>query len=301
MSDLRLLRDVREELTDAGLRASIVVRDIDTGDEIALDGDIPTPAASLAKLPLALAVLDGIETGRIDGAATVRVAPGFGTSPGTGMFRHDARIAVADLVSLAITISDNGAADSLFELVPPAEVMAYLGRIGVRGLNVRQPFGELWDTPLEQLQPQDAHLAHTLAIHGSTPASGHPVRQLDIARTNTGTAAAWADLLQILWRGEKIEAAAAATLREHLRNNVFRQRLAPEFLADDARWASKTGTVLNLRHEAGVVEHAGGSRIAVVALSTSMVPATQQPAAEATLGAAARRMHDALRSTRRAS
>lgn len=295
MRDLRLLREVREELEDAGLRASIVVRDIKTSNELALNGDVPTPAASLAKLPLALAVLDAIETGQIDGAARLRVAPGFGTSPGSGQFRHEAHIAVADLVSLAITISDNGAADALLDLVPPAAVMAYLSRIGVHGINVRHAFGDLWDTPLERFQPQDAHLAHALAIHGSTPASGHPVRQLDVARTNTGTAIGWADLLQTLWRGQKIEPAVAATLREHLRNNIIRHRLAPDFVADDARWASKTGTVLNLRHEAGVVEHSDGSQLVIVALSTSSVPATQQPAAEAALGSAARRMHDAVR------
>jgi len=295
MRDPRLIQEVSDELADAGLRASILVRDIETGDELALDADIPTPAASLAKLPLALAVLDGIAAGDIDGAAMRRVSPGSSSAPGTSRFRHAAQISIVDLVSLAITISDDGAADTLLEVVPPAAVMAYLDSIGIQGIHVRQRFGDLSETPLEQLQPQDAHLAHTLAIHGSTPASGHPLRQLDIARTNTGTAVAWADLLQAVWRERGIHPEAAAALRELLRNNTIRHRLAPDFLADDTRWASKTGTVLNLRHEAGVAEHADGSRIIVVALSTSAVPATHQPAAEAALGSAARRMHDAVR------
>jgi beta-lactamase class A len=295
MRDARVVRDVRDQLEQAGLRGSILVRDIDTGVEISLDADVPTPAASLAKLPLALAVLDAIDRGRLDGAKLRRVQPGHSGTPGIGQFQHAAMIAIDDLVSLALTISDNDAADSLLELVPPSVVMEYLHSVPIRGIAMRHAFNDLSDTPLEQLSPNDAHLAHTLAIRGSTPAQGHPVRQLDVTRTNTGTATAWADLLEAVWREKGIRPRVAARLRTHMHRNIIGHRLTPDFVADNARWSSKTGTVLNLRHEVGVVEHADGARFAVVALSTSLVPASQQPAAESALGEAARRLHDALR------
>lgn len=297
MRDERLLGDVRADLARAGLRASLVVRDLDDGREVSLDGDIPTPAASLAKVPLALAVLDRIADGRLDGAMPVTLPSGDPAeiTPGTGRFRHPSTIAVDDLVSLALTISDNGAADALLQLVPAAEVMADLDRLGIRGMVVRHPFADLSDTPLERFAPDEAHLAHTLAIRGSTPAHGHPVRQLDVARTNTTTATGFADLLEAVWRERGVRPVVAERLRGLLHANVIRHRLAPDFATDDARWASKTGTLLNLRHEAGVVEHADGSRFAVVALSASSVAATAQPAAEAALGAAARELHRHLR------
>lgn len=297
MRDERLLGDVRADLARAGLRASLVVRDLDDGREVSLDGDIPTPAASLAKVPLALAVLDRVADGRLDGAMPVTLPPGDPAeiTPGTGRFRHPSTIAVDDLVSLALTISDNGAADALLQLVPTAEVMADLDRLGIRGIVVRHPFADLSDTPLERFAPDEAHLAHTLAIRGSTPAHGHPVRQLDVARTNTTTATGFADLLEAVWRERGIRPVVAQRLRGLLHGNVIRHRLAPDFATDDARWASKTGTLLNLRHEAGVVEHADGSRFAVVALSASSVAASAQPAAEAALGAAARELHRHLR------
>jgi beta-lactamase class A len=297
MPDERLLAAVREDLARAGLTASIIVRDLDAGRELALDPDVPTPAASLAKVPLALAVLDRVTDGRLDGARPVEVPagdPAEGT-PGTGRFRHPSRIAVDDLVSLAMTISDNGAADALLRLVPAAEVTADLEGRGLTGIVLRHPFADLSDTPLERFPGHEAHLAHTLAIRGSTPAHGHPVRQLDVARTNTTTARAFADLLEAVWHARGIRPDVAGRLRELLRGNVVRHRLAPDFTSDDTTWASKTGTLLNLRHEAGVVEHADGSRFAVVALSTSSVPASAQPAAEAALGAAARTLHDRLR------
>ncbi|KRC47063.1 serine hydrolase [Leifsonia sp. Root227] len=297
MPDQRLLSDIRAGLAGAGLRASIVVRDIDSGREVAIDADVPTPAASLAKVPIALSVLLRIADGRLDGAFPVMVPPGDPAegTPGTGRFRHPSTVAVDDLVSLAITISDNGAADALLGIVPAAAVMADLDRLGIRGVAVRHPFADLSDTPLERLGPDDAHLAHTLAIRGSTPANGHPVRQLDVARTNTVTASGFADLLEAIWRERGIPSAAAERLREHLHGNTARHRLAPDLASDDARWASKTGTLLNLRHEAGVLEHADGSRFAIVALSASTVPATTQPAAEAALGAAVRELHARLR------
>lgn len=297
MNDQRLLAGVRADLDRAGLRASIVVRDLESGREVALDGDVPTPAASLAKVPIALSVLLRVADGRLDGAMPVTVPPGDPSegTPGTGRFRHPATIAVDDLVSLALTISDNGAADALLALVPAADVMADLDRLGIRGLAIRHPFAELSDTPLERFSPDDAHLAHTLAIRGSTPAHGHPVRQLDVARTNTVTARGFADLLESIWREHGIPPQVAARLREYLHGNALRHRLAPDLAADDARWASKTGTLLNLRHEAGVLEHADGARFAIVVLSASTVPASTQPAAEAALGAAARALHEHLR------
>lgn len=297
MHDARFLETVRDDLDRAGLRASIVVRDLISGRELALDGDVPTPVASLAKVPIALAVLLRTADGRLDGSAAVAVPPGDPGNglPGTTRFRHPATIAVDDLVSLALTISDNGAADALLRLVPPAAVTADLDALGIHGIAVRHPFAELSDTPLERFPPDEAHLAHTLAIRGSTPAHGHPVRQLDVARTNTGTARAFADLFEAIWAERGIPHAVSAELRGHLRSNLIRHRLSPDFAADGTGWASKTGTLLNLRHEAGVAEHADGSRFVVVALSTSSVPASAQPAAEAALGAAARRMHERVR------
>ena len=75
----------------------------------------------------------------------------------------------------------------------------------------------------------------------------------------------------------------------------MRHRIAPDLMSDSAQWSSKTGTLLHLRHEIGVVDHADGQSIAVVVLSESSNPAAVQPAAEAALGAAARALHDLLR------
>ncbi|MDT0265972.1 serine hydrolase [Streptomyces sp. DSM 44915] len=310
----RLLRELGRELRDAGLHGSFLVRDLGTGDEVGIGPDIEFPTASLVKVPLALATLERVALGELDGATVLEVPPGRITTFGpTGMsrFRHPAHIAVDDLLYLAVCISDEAAAGALFRLTPPAEVAAVLDRLGVRGITVRHRTGELVDTPAERFDAADAHLAHALAIDAGTPGRGHRVPQLDISRANTGTARAFVDLLQAIWRAGPDEADAtgahagepspirpevATRLRELLANNLLRQRLAPDFTSDLTTWSSKTGTLLNLRHEVGVVEHADGRAYAVAALTESRVPASRQPGAEALMGQVARRLRDHLRS-----
>lgn len=80
-------------------------------------------------------------------------------------------------------------------------------------------------------------------------------------------------------------------------DNLIRHRLAPDFMSDATTWASKTGTVLNHRHEIGVVEHTNGEAYAIAALTASQVPARHQPEAEALMGRVARALRDHLRST----
>ncbi|MFF5173260.1 serine hydrolase [Micromonospora sp. NPDC000089] len=298
MSVTAVVRNARDLLDEAGLHGAFLVRNLDTGEEIGFDTDTPYPSASLVKVPLAVAVLERVARGEIDPATPVDVAPGRITTPGpTGLsrFRHPARIAVDDLLYLSTCISDSVAADALFDLTPPDAVAAELRRLRVDGITVRHRVGDLADTPAERLGPDDAHLAHSLAIGATTPGQGHPVAQLDVTRANAGSARAYVDLLHALWRPSTIHQATATRVRALLADNLHRQRLAPDFASDASRWSSKTGTLLHLRHEVGVVDHTDGQSYAVAALTASRVPAVAQPGSEATMAQVARGLHDHLR------
>jgi beta-lactamase class A len=294
-----LLRELRQTLRDGGLHGSFLVRDLDTGEELGIDPDIEFPVSSLVKIPLALATLERIRRGELDGSDVLEVQPGRITTPGpTGLsrFRHPARVAVDDLLYLSISISDSAAADALFGLTPPSEVAAVLHRLGLRGIAVRHTLEELTDTPAERFEAADVHLAHALAIDAGTAGRGHRVPQLDISRANSGTARAFVDLLQAIWsQPSTIHPDVAARLRTLLNDNLLRHRLAPDFVSDASTWSSKTGTLLNLRHEAGVVEHADGQAYAVAALTESRVAASNQPGADALMGQVARRLRDRIR------
>lgn len=294
----RVLREAREALADGGLRGSFLVRDLDTGDELGIDAESEFPVASLVKVPLAVATLERVVRGELDGAAPIVVRPGEVDVPGpTGLskFRHPATIALDDLLYLSTSISDSVAADALFAMTPPAAVTAELRRLGYDGIVVRHLMRDLTDTPAERFAPAEAHLAHSLAIAAATEGQGHPVPQLDISLANAGSARAFVNLLQGLWRPATVEPPVAARVRELMGDNVLRHRLAPDFVSDASRWSSKTGTLLNLRHEVGVVEHSDGQAFAVAALTESRVPAVVQPGAEALMAQVARTLRDQLR------
>ncbi|WP_338672148.1 serine hydrolase [Streptomyces sp. SCSIO 30461] len=295
-----LLAELREELEDGGLAGSFLVRDLHTGDELGIEPDTERPVASLTKIPLALATLERIRRGELDGSAAIDVQPGRVTAPGpTGLsrFRHPARVAVDDLLYLSVSLSDSTAADALFALTPPEQVADVLRELGLHhGLTVRHTMRELADTPAEHLGSAQGHLAQALAIDAGTGGGGHRLPQLDVTRANTGTARAFADLLGALWTTPSpVDPWTAEQARTLMANNVLRQRLAPDFSSDASTWSSKTGTLLNLRHEVGVVEHADGQAFAVAVLTESRVPASSQPGAEALMAQVARRLRDELR------
>jgi beta-lactamase class A len=75
-TDAHLVSRLRAQLAEAGLSGSFLVRDLATGREIGIDPDVAFPIASLVKVPLAVAVLEGIQAGRLDGAALIDVPPG---------------------------------------------------------------------------------------------------------------------------------------------------------------------------------------------------------------------------------
>ncbi|MEU8822191.1 serine hydrolase [Streptomyces sp. NPDC048636] len=293
-----LLREMRDQLRDGGLRGYLLVRDLRTGEELGIEPDAQLPSASLVKVPLALATAERVRRGELDGATPLEVRPGRITTPGpTGLsrFRHPARIALDDLVYLSTCVSDGTAADALFALTPPDHVGRILQELGLHGITVRHTMRELSDTPEERFDSTQAHLAHALAIDAGTSGRGHRVPQLDTTRANTGSARAWADLLQALWTPSAIHPEVAERVRGLMAHNLMRHRLAPDFGSDATTWSSKTGTLLNLRHEIGVVEHADGQSFAIAVLTESVVPASRQPGAEALMSHVARTLRDHLR------
>lgn len=285
-------------LAAAGLDASVCARDLSSGERVSYQGDRAYPLASLAKVALAAAVLERLQNGTLDGSRTLTVRPDAlvpqAGLTGTSQFRHPAVLAIDDLLYLCVALSDNRAADALFDLVPPSEVQAFLVRRDIAGLTVRTRFAELTSTGLEALDEHQPGLRQSLAIGERTAGGGHRVAQYDVSRTSAGTASGMVDLMGLCWS----EGFDGAPLRGLLAQNVVRHRLAPEFEADSTVWASKTGSLGNLRHEPGVVTHDDGQQIALAVLSVSSVRAAKQPAAEAALGAVARLVHEQLRVVR---
>lgn len=278
-----------------GVRGSFLALNLDTGERLGFDIDELVPLASVAKVPLALVVLDRIAAGELDPARPVTVDPARSSVGSTGLsaFRHPATVAVGDLLLLMLSVSDNAAADALFDLVPVAEVDARLRAWGCDGLRMRHRMNHMYECAVGAAG-NDFSLALELAVRDER--AGLPtIETLDPAHANAGSAAALVGLLRRVWDDEIAVPGATAELRRLMGCQVFTQRLACELRADSLRWSGKTGTFLHLRHEIGVVEAESGDRVAMAALTRADRRAGLAPDIELAMGTAARDAFEALR------
>ncbi|GEK01457.1 serine hydrolase [Streptomyces sp. NPDC003388] len=278
-----------------GVRGSFLACDIDTGDRLGFDTEEPVPLASVVKVPLALVVLDLIARGGLDPARPVTVDPATSSVGPTGIaaFRHPVTVAVGDLLLLMLSVSDNAAADALFDLVPAADVDARLRSWGCAGIRVRHRMNHMYECAAGAAG-NDFSLALELAVRDER-AGRHTIETLDPAHANLGTASALVGLLRRVWRDEVAHPTATAELRRLMGHQVFTQRLASELRADSLRLSGKTGTFLHLRHEIGVIEADRGTRVAVAALTRADRRAAQAPDIDLAIGIGARQAFEALR------
>ncbi|GAA3700655.1 serine hydrolase [Microlunatus aurantiacus] len=292
---VRVAADIAQDWRRSGLAGGFVARHLDSGSELGFDVHRVLPLASVVKVPIALVVLDRISRGVLDPGCAVELDPVLRTPgpSGLSLFAHPATVAVRDLVTMSLSVSDNAATDALLGLVTPTEVTEQLAAWGHRGLVVRHRIKELHDTVASLPEASSAYLME-LAIRGGTPGGGHPIAQLDPARANAGDAAGLAALLADVWTDRIADPRATAELRVALGHQLTRHRFAGELVSDLTTLRSKTGTFLHLRHEAGVCQTSDGDRVVVVALTTSSVNAAEQPEADAAIGAAARAAVEAL-------
>lgn len=287
-----VVADIQREWTATGLTGSLLARHLGTGEELGFGADEAWPLASVVKLPVALVVLDAFARGELDPAEPFELDPAVTTSGPTGVaaFRHPGRVAAEDLLQLALAVSDNAATDLLLDRIGRAEVAARIVALGFPEIVLRHSMRAIYGT-------SGTVTAAGLALTGGgrTPGGGHVIDELDPTRANVGTARSLVTLLARVWADDVGASGVAERLRAMLGHQLVRHRLAVELVSDEVRVRSKTGTFLDLRHEAGVVELGDTERVAVAVLTRSSVPAAVQMEAELAIGHAARLAVEALR------
>jgi beta-lactamase class A len=295
----RLARTIHDSWARLGVAGHFLARNIDTDEEFGFAVDILVPLASVAKVPIALAVLDAISDGILDPARPVRIDPEASSLGATGVaaFRYPATIALGDLLHQTLAVSDNASCDALLDLLGLDAVADRLRAWDCPGIAIRHRLQRLYDCASGAVGT-DFRLAMELAIRpdGLDGLDGpHPIETLNVAHGNVATASALVDLLQRVWRDEIATPEATAELRRLMGQQVFTHRLASDLRADSISVSAKTGTFLNLRHEIGVVESDTGGRVAIAALTRSDRRAWVAQDIDLAIGAAARSAFELLR------
>jgi beta-lactamase class A len=277
-----------------GSRGWVHARDIDTGAEVGLDPDTRVPLSSIVKVALLVALHRLGDAGELDPTAQ-RTLPVAGRTlgfTGVSVFSDPATLSLRDLALLMVTVSDNAAADALFDVVGVERVGAEMAALGVPGIAVRHTLRDMYATLREDTGatgPADA--ADRVADLGAIARW----RILDPARANSASPRELTALLVAIWRDEAASPPACAEMRRLLGLQVWPHRLASGFPSDDVRVSGKTATLPTMRHEIGVVEYPDGGRYAVAVLTQTGSPAPTQPRADAAIGAVGRTAVELLR------
>jgi beta-lactamase class A len=269
---------IEETLRAAGATGWVHALDIDSGAQVGLDPDRRVAIASLAKVALLVALHRRADAGALD-LRTPCTVPVEGRTlgfTGVSLFADEATISLRDLALLMITVSDNAAADVVFESVGVAVVQEELRALGLAGIAVRETLAE-------------SYAALVLDDEAAR------ARMLDPERSNSATPRELTALLRAIWRDEAATPESCAAMRRMLSLQVWPHRLASGFPSDDVRVSGKTGTLPTMRHEIGVVEYPDGGRYAVAVLTQTASTAATQPRADAAIGAVARLAVERLR------
>jgi beta-lactamase class A len=276
-----------------GLSGRLHAIDLATGREVAVGADDPVVLASVFKVALVTALYRRHEAGELDVTHQVEVGARTGGATGVSAMEDPARLSLRDLAYLAIAVSDNGAADVLFDAVGDDAVGALLRELGLRATRIPQRCRDMADalvadTGASGFDDVQARLQADARRFGALS-----VR--DPARTNASTAREMTVLLAALWGNRAAAPESCAAVRRLMRLQVWPHRLASGFPDEGWGVAGKTGTLPGIRNEIGVVELPDGMRVAVAVFTGADSPAPSLPQADRLIGTAARIAVDALR------
>ncbi|UOX89394.1 class A beta-lactamase-related serine hydrolase [Amycolatopsis sp. FBCC-B4732] len=261
-----------EIFATAGVQGFLHARPLDSSLEFCLGADEPVVLASVVKVALAYEFARQVSAGLLDPADQVRAtaADRLGGSGSAG-FADDVSYSLRDAARLALSVSDNTAADLLFDRVGVANVRSLLAELGLSRTSVIGAPRDLLRTIIEDTE------------------AGRPLRALDPRRTTASTPREMTALLAAIWADP-----VGVPVREWMSAQVSWHRLTAGFPPEVAV-AGKTGTMPGIRNEIGVATYPDGLAYAVAAFTVGGAETLRRPDIDRAIGDAARVAVEQLR------
>jgi len=244
-----------------------------TGPRIMVNSDQRYPLASTFKVAVASAVLAKVDKGQLSLDQLIPIDPRMMVeSEGlASTFRHPgASVSVENLLELALTVSDNTAADILTKLAGgPAAVTQWVRSQGIEGLRVdRDTAGlirDFYGLPPGPSFPDS--LAAGLKANPDLEAKGEkPDPAFDNDPRDTTTPVAMGELLQRIYSGKALSPASTQLIGEIMERNTTGKARIRGRLPQDTVVAEKTGTIGGSLNDAGVITLPGKAGKVVLAI-----------------------------------
>jgi beta-lactamase class A len=165
--DAELTERLRRLCEGAGGEVGVAVTHVETGQSVAIQGTTRLPLYSVFKLPLAVAVLKGVEEGRLQLDQKVRITPAEavpGWKGNTDLWRKPVELTITQLLELSIVRSDNTSSDKLLQLVGgPAAVTERMRALDLQNIEIRSSVREFATERAQHNTGAASDLAHLLA------------------------------------------------------------------------------------------------------------------------------------------
>jgi beta-lactamase class A len=285
---------VVEEFASVGVSGRLHVRDVDDAQsEIGEGANELVVLASVFKILVALEFARQSAAGQLDPSERVRVsAPDRLGGFGTAGCQDDVDLSWRDLAMFAMSLSDNTAGDLLLRRVGLDTVQALAAELGLTSTRISGGPRQLLESMFVELgvanEAEFAALFPTLGVERLGRLSVlDPLRATAVATPRDVT-----QLLSLIWLDRAGPAAACAEVRQLMSRQASWHGLAAAF-GDEVAVAAKTGMVLGVRGEAGVVMYPDGRRYAVAVFTSGGWG--RRPDVNAAMGKAARHAVDLLR------
>jgi beta-lactamase class A len=258
-----------------GGRIGVAAIHIESGWRTAWRGGETFPMASVAKLPMALALMRMVDSGRVRLDSVVPLGPEH-HRPGPSVVYHRSRRdsvgpTLHRLVDAALTMSDNTACDRLLSVAGgPGAADALMERLGLSDIDISSYEGELilrWsgvDPGLDSGWTR-AKMYESMKLAGRE-AYQRAEAQLVDDTTDAARPEALARLLVLLQQGRILSPAATDTVLSIMsRARTGRGRI-PGRLDTNLVIAHKTGSISSVANDVGIVTLPDGTHLAIAVL-----------------------------------
>lgn len=284
---------VDEIFRTAGVRGWVHARCFDCGADSSTGADDPVVLSSVMKVPLVLEFARQVAAGQLDPADRVRITAADRLGGiGTAGFLDDVELSLRDAAFMALTVSDNTAADVLLDRVGLDNVSSLVRELGLTRTRILGSPRSMLQSLAEDIGAQDFFdFAQRFPRMG--PAEVFGTRAVDPLRTTASTPREMTTLLTLIGEDRAAPPEACRWVRELMGEQVFAHRLLSGFPPETRIW-SKTGTLPGIRNEIGVVEYPDGTRYAVAVFTRSDSLAGRQPDVDRAIGLAGRAAVEAI-------
>ncbi len=265
---------IAELLDNSGLETGFAAIAVESGAEIALNGETLFPTASTFKVPVMVEIyaqaragrfaitdrIEFIEPHRIIGSGVIQ-ALGTGLNP-----------TIRDLMMLMIIVSDNTATDILCDLVGCDNVTARMRSLGLADIHVPLPCRGLFRRAWNMSMTDTYSYADFKAASKAAPMAFSSGAYARDGSNDTTSALDMARLLAMIAQNEAGTADDCADMIAIMEYQHYQDRV-PRFLPQGST-ANKTGSLRGLRNDTGLIRRAKGDTIAygLFTLDTTELP-----------------------------